>query len=242
MTTSANESQCSPGRSWLLAIDTSSDLAGVALFDGRRLDEMTWMAGRGHTVSVLDEIDHLVSRVGIDVAGIGAVAAAIGPGSFSALRVGISIAKALVYANGCPLVGVSTLEATAHLHCGSARPIIAAVAAGRERLVWSHFAAGSECCEVVDGPRNGSLEELTGYARTLPGTVLVTGEISSSQEDQLSGLDQIVVTPLSARAGRSGAVAELGWRRWRVGELDDPIRLEPVYVHAGRQKTAVTAR
>ena len=96
------------GAGWLLAIDTSTEIAGLALDDGDRRFELAWHAGRDQTVSVLAEIDHLLGLAGIEPSQLAAIAVATGPGMFNGLRVGMGVAKGLVIGLDVALIGVST--------------------------------------------------------------------------------------------------------------------------------------
>lgn len=203
---------------WLVAIDTSSDRAGVALFDGSAASVIAWPAHRNHTVTTLEQLDHLLRLAGITLRDIGAIAVAVGPGSFSALRVGLSTAKGLAFALDLPLIGISTTDAIAAQLAWTARPVIAVMIAGRGRVVWRRYDGGV----APDAPRNTTVDELRGQ---LDGAV-VAGEI-----DLLTGIEAIEL-PVG---GRVEQIARLGWQRYRAGEQDDAALLEPVYAHGRRQ-------
>ncbi len=95
----------------LLAIDTSTHYASVALHDGSRLlSEHTWLANQDHTRTLLPNIQRLFEDARAGIEKLTAVAIALGPGSFNGLRVGLSTAKGLSLARGLPVVGVPTLE------------------------------------------------------------------------------------------------------------------------------------
>jgi tRNA threonylcarbamoyladenosine biosynthesis protein TsaB len=123
----------------LLAIDTSTEVAGLALYDGRQVSEISWQAGRNQTASLLGEIRHLLRLNHRNVEDVRAVAVAIGPGSFNGLRVGLSTAKALSYGLGIPIIGVVTLDSVAYPHLHSGGPIRAFIAAGRGRAVVADY-------------------------------------------------------------------------------------------------------
>lgn len=209
--------------SWLVAIDTSSDRAGVALFDGATIHLIAWNAKRNHTVSTLGQLDHLLRLSGIELTALGAVAVATGPGSFSALRVGLSTAKGLAFSLGIPLLGIATTDAIAAQLAWADRPLIAVMTAGRGRVVWSRYAQGV----LVDGPRNTTVPELADA---------VDGALVAGETELLTGIDTI---PLAA-GGRVEQIARLGWVRFAAGEQDDATLLEPVYAH-GRRQEAVSA-
>src|ERR1035437_5858080 len=99
----------------LLALDTSTEMAGLALVnDGRLVAEATWYCGQNHTIQLLPQLAALLIKTGTDIKTISAIAVAKGPGSFNGLRVGISSAKGLAFSLGIPLAGISTLEVEAY--------------------------------------------------------------------------------------------------------------------------------
>lgn len=218
--------QTTDNRRWLLAIDTSTERAGIALTDGARVSELSWHAGRDQTVSVLAEIDHLLGLAGIAADDLAAIAVAIGPGMFNGLRVGVSIAKGFHLANGTPLLGVSTLGVTAEPFLTLGTTVVATVAAGRGRLVWTRFPDG-------EGPVNGSIDDLVTALRATAKPVVVAGDLDAAQVDRLLTVSGVGVPPLAVRERRPGVLAGIAWSRRQAGEHDDPILLAPVYVHSG---------
>ncbi len=219
---------------WLLAIDTSSDRARLALFDGEALHECAWPAERRQTTEVPPRIADLLERAGLTPAELSGVAVAIGPGTFTGLRVGLSLAKGLAMASELPIVGVPTLEATALPWSRASRPVVAVLPAGRGRLVWQRFVPGENGAPVNGTPAE-LLEELGR------GTVdAVVGELPASLREALAG----VPMPLLAEPGltsRIGSVARLGWEALAAGRVDDLVTLEPIYVH-GISKAARPVR
>ncbi|MEA2593801.1 MAG: tRNA threonylcarbamoyladenosine biosynthesis protein TsaB [Thermomicrobiales bacterium] len=224
----------SPESQWLLAIDSSSEQASVALYDGTRVAEVTWLAGRDQTATLLGEIDRLFSLMRIGVAEIAAVAVAIGPGMFNGLRVGMSAAKGFVLGLDVPLIGVSTLDIAAHPFAGLEMPVLATVAAGRGRLVWAEYRSEPSGYRQTVSPRNATVEELAEHAASI-GPCLVTGELSADQERAVRATGGVKIPPASGRLRRASALAELAWVRLQNGDLDDAVELEPVYVHAAKQ-------
>ena len=79
----------------LLALDTSTALAGVALYDGALRAEATWHAGRNHTVQVMPEAVRLLEGQGLGPGDLSAVGVATGPGSYTGVRVGLALANGL---------------------------------------------------------------------------------------------------------------------------------------------------
>lgn len=198
------------------AIDTSSARAGVALFDGHEVAVLAWNAHRSHTVDTLAQLDHLLRLTGLPLHHLDGVAVATGPGSFSALRVGLSIAKGLVVSMGVPLVGVPTTDAIAAHLAWTNDPILAVMTAGRGRVVWSRYERGI----LSSGPHNTTVDEL--HEAQEGSQALVAGET------ELLSASGAIVLPAGARVEQ---IARIGWNRLRAGERDDPALLEPIYAH-----------
>jgi tRNA threonylcarbamoyladenosine biosynthesis protein TsaB len=204
----------------LLAIDTSTEHAGLALGVRDRVTVRSWPAGRTQTTSILPAIDAMLVEAGLTPAALTAIAVATGPGTFTGLRVGMSIAKGIVLARGIPLVGIPTLELAA-ASATDAKDRIAILPAGRGRVVWQRFVAGEE-----HRPRNTTLDE---FIEALSGTdgALVIGELGEDQQVAVSA-----VHPHTRWEHRDPAVMiRMAGARLERGERDDPVTLEPMYLH-----------
>jgi tRNA threonylcarbamoyladenosine biosynthesis protein TsaB len=213
----------------ILSIDTSSHQGGLALYDGRTLSTRSWPADRSHTTTVLSEIHHLLENAGVRVRELAAVAIATGPGAFTGLRVGFGVAKGFHLATGLPLIGIPTLEATALGFATCATPVVATVGAGRGRLVWARYQAGTEGLTQLRSSRNGTASELVEELRE-SGPLLVTGEIDDDQASLISQIAGISLPPSPLRMRQPGALAELAWKRWLAGDVDEATAIEPVYL------------
>lgn len=215
----------------ILVIDTSTAQGAVALYDGQRISSRSWPAERNHTTTSLAQIHRLLDDAGITSDTLAAIGVATGPGAFTALRVGMGLAKGFHLAANTPLVGVSTLLATALPFSGLGHPIIATLPAGRGRLVWARYEGTSPAMPELDAPRNGDLPTLLAELAGEPGTpVIIAGELESGQAEALAALPHVLVPPLALRQRQPGAFAELTWRAWRAGDVADPAALEPVYL------------
>lgn len=218
-----------PGRP-LLAIDTSTMRAGLALYTAEGvLGEVQWAAGRNQTTALMTEIDRLLGQAGLGIADVGALAVATGPGSFNGLRVGLSVAKGLVFACGVPLVGVPTLDATAYPHTAAGRPVRAVLVAGRGRLVSALYRWRDGALRRASEYENSALD---GLAATIVEPTLVCGELDAATAGRLAELaPDASIAPPALRERRAACLAELAWARLGAGDVDDPVTLEPVYLH-----------
>jgi tRNA threonylcarbamoyladenosine biosynthesis protein TsaB len=98
----------------LLAIDTSTARIGLALYDGTSVPgEFSWHSGLHHTQELAPALAELLRLVDIKIGAVKAIGVALGPGSFTSLRVGLAFAKGLVLARHIPVIGISTLDIVA---------------------------------------------------------------------------------------------------------------------------------
>jgi tRNA threonylcarbamoyladenosine biosynthesis protein TsaB len=211
----------------LLAIDTSTEITGLALHDaGGPLAEAAWRSGRNHTAQLLPQLELLLRHVGAAREAIAAVAVALGPGSWSGLRVGVSVAKGLALAGGLPLLGVPTLDALAAQHARAGTSLYPLIRLGRERFATALFHGDGERTEP---DRNVTLAELIGEVRQ---RALFCGDLDAPTREALrQGLGARALLPShAANLRRPAFLAELAWRRLAAGERDDLVTLEPIYL------------
>jgi tRNA threonylcarbamoyladenosine biosynthesis protein TsaB len=213
----------SPASPLLLALDTSTGTAGVALFDGQRVvSETTWLAGREHSTRLLVEVDVALERVGRTARDLTGLVVARGPGSFTGVRVALSVAKGMAAGLAVPLWGVSSLDALA-LAAGGDLPVRAVLEAGRGRYASALYANGV----AVEPPRLATLDEL---ARLLRDRTLVIGEIGPEARRRLEAETSAEVAAPAACLRRAGFLAELGWRMAARGEPGDPGLVDALYL------------
>jgi tRNA threonylcarbamoyladenosine biosynthesis protein TsaB len=213
----------------LVAIDTATSYASLALHDGFQVRvEYTWEAPRRHTVELMPRLAGALERVGLSAEHLSGVAVTRGPGSFTGLRVGLSVAKGLALARGLPLVGVPTLDVVAAAQGRDRRPLCAVLQAGRGRIsVATYRWRDGEWC-VREEPR---LTTWPALVQETSHPTLFCGEIDRAGADALATLDErAVLLPAAARLRRAGFLAELAWRRLHQGQTDDPATLTPIYL------------
>jgi tRNA threonylcarbamoyladenosine biosynthesis protein TsaB len=134
----------------ILAIETSSNLGGVALLDGEAVRGcvLAWMAG-AHSRRLLADVDELLRREELKVADLDLLVASLGPGSFTGLRIGWATIKGLSLASGVPMVGASSLLVLAGAAAACEGLVCPALDARKGELYTALYRMRSGSCEPV---------------------------------------------------------------------------------------------
>ena len=118
-----------------LGVDTSTAAGSVAVLqDGRLLGELNLASGAHHQERLLRSIDLMLDLAGLDISRVDLLTVALGPGTFTGLRVGIATVKGLALARGIPAYGISTLLALGHRHVHRGLPVAPLIDAGRREI------------------------------------------------------------------------------------------------------------
>ena len=226
----------------LLAIDTATRYASIALYDELGIvAEHTWRSQNNHSVEVLPAIAALLARQGLTPQALRAVAVVQGPGSFTGLRIGMSIAKGLCLALEIPIIAIPTLDVITYAVGDPGGPVWAVLEAGRGRIAVAKY-------RFVQGLplQEGEIQVWSAAEWVVPGEepVLVAGEIGPELAERLAQqphADRIAISSLAGSLRRAGYLAELAWDRWQAGRVDDLDQLSPIYLHDATQGTAQEA-
>ena len=212
----------------ILAIDTATRWLGLALHDGTAvLAEQGWRAFQTQTVELTPAIGAMLTRAGITAVDLKGIAVAIGPGSYTGLRVGLAVAKGIALANRTPLVGVSTLDIIATATGPYDAQLLIAAEAGRSRVCaaiyqW-HQRHG---WQVTDDP---IIEAWPALLAQLNRPTVAVGEITADAA-KLIRKSGHQVAPAAAAVRRAGYLAEIGWQRLRKNKADLASTLAPIYL------------
>jgi tRNA threonylcarbamoyladenosine biosynthesis protein TsaB len=214
----------------LLAIDTSTHTAGIALYDGVRvLSEYIWTSKNNQSVELAPAIIELMMKSGVKPAQLTALAVALGPGSFTGLRISLALAKGIAYVNHIPVIGVPSLDILAAAQPVRKEPLAAVLRAGRGRLAVGWYQADSGEWKSTGKPVTLTPLELN---KRIHGPTLVCGELSEDEKRLLARKRKNVILASPAQSVRRPAyLAELGWRRFQTGKIDNPATLTPIYLH-----------
>ena len=212
----------------LLAIDTASTLCAACIHDsaaGRELGRAVLDLGKGHAEHLMGVVHDAMAQAGVDFPALERIAVAVGPGSFTGIRVGVSAARGFAMALKIPAVGVTTLEAIAAETRESfgARKVMAALDGGRGEV---HLAVHDEAGALLFGPLATTLHGAAAIAREhLP--LLAGSAAPAVAEEAAAGL----------QVGSAGATADIGVYARLGAEKQAGEKPKPLYLRDADAKS-----
>ncbi len=220
----------------VLALDAATERCSAALLLGEALSVRTLESGRSTAPQLLQMVEDLLGEAGISLGALDGLAASIGPGAFTGVRISVAVAQGLAFGAGLAVVPISTLEALAMqvINRGAGR-VLACLDARMGEVYWGCFAAQGA----------GELVAVAPAAVGAPSSVRPAGaDIYHGVGRGFRAYPQLAALPrLTLEAGdadalpSAGEMAELGARRLEAGAGLDPAALEPLYL---RDKVALT--
>lgn len=219
--------------STILAVETSTELASVALLINDRLLTREAGAVQTHSQSLLPMAQALLADAGIRLADCDAIAFGAGPGSFTGVRTACGVVQGLAFGAGLPVAPVGTLDAMAQAcrEKTGASDVLCILDARMGEVYWAQFRHGAGGWQTVVAPR------LSSPADVAPaGAVQACGNGLAAYADAFAGRDFMA----GAEAGimpHAAQIAVLGRLAVARGDTLEAAAAQPVYL---RNKVALT--
>ena len=214
----------------VLGIETSSTCGSVAVVEDRKvLGELFFNTGRKHSTKIVPSITNLLSTVGLDKADLEGLAVTSGPGSYTSLRIGISIAKGLAYSLDIPLIGISTLQCVAFNSIISPHLICSLIDARKGELYSALFRYNTDELERISEDQIVSIDYL---CQAIDEKTVLIGDglylYKSTFVDRINGL--VLFAPEHLCYGRASSCAILGIDNFKKAKRDEVNTLVPKYI------------
>ena len=215
----------------ILAIDTSTRVGSIAVVEGPLLKAQQILnISATHNQRLLPGIERILADTGWSLDDLDGFAVSLGPGSFTGLRIGLSIVKGLAWATGKPLATVPTLDALAVNVSCVPHKICPIMDARKGEVYTAVYRRGDE----------GIPQRLTSYMVIKPEelvaliseTTVIVGDGLLSYGDYLKRElgNRLVLPAPHLNVIHASSVAWLGWHKLRSGESEDVSSCTPLYV------------
>jgi tRNA threonylcarbamoyladenosine biosynthesis protein TsaB len=219
----------------ILAFDCSSPTGSVALLEGPRvLARESLDPARRSARTLAPAIEQSLKIAGIQPRDVELIATTTGPGSFTGLRVGVTMAKTLAYALNCDLVGLNTLDvlaaqATQAEILGETGIIHAVLDAQRKELFAGRYQVSQGTPEAPRRLDDGlTLISADSWLKSLQPGEVVTGRGLTSWKDKLP--PGVIVAPEAIYEPDAVTIGRLALREHEFGRQDDLWTFSPLYI------------
>jgi tRNA threonylcarbamoyladenosine biosynthesis protein TsaB len=212
----------------VLGIDTSGYVNAVGVVDGDRvLADASFPARTDSLEQIVANIDEVLKGVGLTLDKVQGIGVGLGPGSWTGIRVGVTVGKILAFASGKPVCGVPTLEALAGAARGQSRPVYAVISVGVGDAVYA--ARYDIKNDEIKRDRDYFIGDIKGLAALITGPCVLVGTAAASYAETVQQESGIEVRGIEAKPG-GAAIARLAALRLARGESDDALSLTPLYL------------
>jgi tRNA threonylcarbamoyladenosine biosynthesis protein TsaB len=211
-----------------IAIETSGRLGSVAVADsGRVLAEEAFPHGFKHAAGVVAVIDRLTQAQGWKPQDLNEIYISAGPGSFTGLRVGVTVAKTLAFSLGAKLVAVSSAAVLARNAPLGWQNCLIVLDAKRGQIFGARF---TQEANHIKEAEPAHLDTLGDMLVRSPRPVYLIGEGIPFHQGAIADDAGILITPEESWRAKASVVAQLGWQMSQAGEFSDAQALTPTYI------------
>lgn len=220
----------------VLGLETSTHSGGAALLgDGGLVGSVCFTTKQLYSQRLLPSIEWLLERTELQVADVTTIGVAVGPGSFTGLRIGLSVAKALAYSSGASIVGVGTMEALAVRAASGRDALVCPLLDARQGQV---YAALYRVSWTPDGLPQVTIEKeewagpVAEVADWITEPVIFAGDALALAQSHLQPAlgDKFLLPSPHHTLPHPEEVALLARARAEAGQVDDLMAMEPRYV------------
>lgn len=225
---------------YILGIDTATKVCGVAVLNEEQLMVEKFLNNqKTHSQNIMPLIKQAIEEAGIKPKDLGGIAVTKGPGSFTGLRIGMTIAKSLAQVLNIPIIGVSTLESLALNVLGVPGLICPILDARKNQVYAAVYYDRVGKLEMLEEPMAVALDDLLSKLKKFDREVTFLGDavpVYGSVITEVMGPRALFAGKINSLP-RAAATAELGMAMLQLGVSDDPLRLTPFYIRASEAET-----
>jgi tRNA threonylcarbamoyladenosine biosynthesis protein TsaB len=215
---------------YILGIETSTTTGSVAVVsEDSVIAQYSLNIEVTHSERLMSTVDRVLRDTGLAIADMNGYAVAIGPGSFTGLRIGLAAVKGLALVTGKPVAAVPTLQALAWNLPYAAYPICPMLDARKNEVYAATYRLEGTTLVHVMAEAVLSLARLS---ERISGKTLFTGEASHLFREEIVNLfgDRALFAPISAILPSAASVAGIGLDMIKNGKQADVDSVTPMYI------------
>jgi len=211
---------------YVLGLETSTDVCAAALCRGGSIvAEIRYKQAQIHAESIAGMVESIMTNSKVHYADLQGIAVAVGPGSFTGLRVGMALAKGLAWANNLGIIGISTPDAMAEAVLPNDEELAIVIPSRKGEIYAAHYQPGNDC-----HVRQGQVYavRIDDFKQRAEGIGRISGPATEILRDAYPTEFKYLDEPY--REVSAAAVARLGAQKILQDEISDPAKIELDYV------------
>lgn len=213
----------------ILALDTATEACSVALLHNGNITTLDELSPRNHTQRILPMVDELLSKANISIKQVDVLAFGRGPGSFTGVRVGVSVAQGLALGANLPVVAISNLLAMAQAAYQQLRAnnVIALIDARMNEVYFAQYQRIGEHWHTIVEEQVCSPETAIAQMKINDNSVVVGTGWAAYPQFYVAKLP-LSVSDISLPSAKD--MLELALKAVENGELQTALDIEPIYL------------
>jgi tRNA threonylcarbamoyladenosine biosynthesis protein TsaB len=224
----------------ILGIDTSGYVNAVGISDGVNvLADSSFQAKTDSLEQIVDNIDSTLKKAGLTLKEVEGIGVGLGPGSWTGIKVGVTVGKMLAFSASKRVAGIPTLEALAYAARGKSALVGAVISAGIRDAIYTAFYRFENKLLIREGDYFvGDVKDLAPLIKEP--VILVGSEVNRYYELLIKEDSSLKTKIKTLETLPSGvAVACLAANRLEQGKSDNPLSLTPLYLKESTAKAFV---
>jgi tRNA threonylcarbamoyladenosine biosynthesis protein TsaB len=221
----------------VLGIDTSGYANAVGVIDGGRVSVSRFYEAKTDSLEqIVDNIDSTLTSAGLTIDDVQGIGVGLGPGSWTGIRVGVTVGKILGFSMERPVAGIPTLEALAYAVRDESKLIYPVVNVGSGDAVYAALYRS----ENEDIMQNGDyyVGDFKGLVASIKEPCVIVGQETSSFTGAITQTSGIEIKVVDGQPD-GAIIASLAERRLKRGDCDDVLSLTPLYLKESTAKAFV---
>lgn len=217
---------------YTLAFDSAAKIASVAVMaDEKIIASFSIDNGLTQSELLLPMAEDMLKSLGLTFGDIGLLATSVGPGSFTGVRIGVSLVKGLAFGRNIPCVGVSTLDGLAENLNGLSGIIVPCMDARRSQVYTAVYSSDGEKIKKLTEDMAIPITELFERLRDFSEDIYIVGDGYDIVKAKLGELGlKTNSTPLELRLESAASVARIAYKKYKSGEYTSDGVLSPIYL------------
>jgi len=216
----------------ILALETATTVASIAIIDQDKvLGEVFLNTRKNHSEVLMPIVDKLLKFINREITDMEAFAVAIGPGSFTGLRIGLATAKGMAQALNKPVIGVPTLDGLARNLIDVNGLVCPILDARKNELYTAVYNCHEHVCERITDYMALSPQQLSERFAKFDREITILGDaVAPFGQLLINGESSISIASQANRFPRAAQIAAIAQERLERGERDDLFKLAPLYI------------